>query len=83
MTGRADSDEGRRATPSTRGGNGPLRIGWLVFLGLAVLTVVEFIVAITVTSNLPFLIVFALMKAGLIMYYFMHLLRLWRGEEEA
>ena len=69
--------------PSARGSYRPLRIGWLVFLALAILTVVEFIVAITVDSNLPILVVFALLKAGLIAYYFMHLLKLWRGGEEA
>ncbi len=69
--------------PPARGSNRPLRIGWLVFLALAILTVVEFVVAVTVTSNLPILVVFALMKAGLIMRYFMHLLKIWRGGEEA
>jgi caa(3)-type oxidase subunit IV len=68
--------------PPTQEGDGPLRVGWLVFLVLAVLTVVEFIVAVTVTANLPILVVFAVAKAGLIMYYFMHLLKIWRGAEE-
>ena len=84
MTERAEDGQGRQTMPPAQEGegDGPLRVGWLVFLALAVLTVVEFIVAVTVTANLPILVVFALVKAGLIMYYFMHLLKIWRGEEE-
>jgi hypothetical protein len=33
-------------------------------------------------SPLPFLALFALAKAGLIIYYFMHVAQLWRREEE-
>lgn len=60
----------------------PLRTGWVVFLILAVLTVIEWFVAVLVTANLPILIVIALAKACLIVHYFMHIVRLWRGGEE-
>ena len=82
MTERAEDGQGRQTMPPAQEGDGPLRVGWLVFLALAALTGVEFIVAVTVTANLPILVVFALVKAGLIMYYFMHLLKIWRGAEE-
>ena len=59
-----------------------LRIGWVVFILLAVLTVVEWLVAVLITANLPLLLVIALAKAGLIVHYFMHIVRLWRREEE-
>ena len=75
-------DESQTASPSSER-SGPLRTGWVVFLWLAVLTAVEFIIAVTIDANLPIMIVIALMKAGLIMHYFMHLLRIWRGGEEA
>ena len=54
----------------------------MVFLILAVLTAVEFVLAVTIDANLPILIVIGLAKAGLIMYYFMHLMRLWRSDQE-
>jgi caa(3)-type oxidase subunit IV len=60
----------------------PLRTGWVVFLILAVLTAVEWFVAVLITANLPILIVIALAKAGLIVHYFMHIVRLWQGGEE-
>ncbi len=81
MTQRTEREEAGQVRPSTSGMTRALRTGWIVFLALAVLTAVEFLVAITVTTNLPAVLVMALMKAGLIMYYFMHLLRVWRGEE--
>jgi caa(3)-type oxidase subunit IV len=53
-----------------------------VFVALAVLTAVEFVIAVTVDANVPILAAFAVAKAGLIMYYFMHIARLWRPLEE-
>ena len=81
MTQRTEREEAGQVRPPTSGMTRALRTGWIVFLVLAVLTAVEFLVAVTVTTNLPALLVMALMKAGLIMYYFMHLLRVWREEE--
>ncbi len=62
--------------------SGPLGTGWVVFIGLAILTVVEYFLAIAIDKNIPILVVFALAKAGLIIHYFMHLGRLWFGDEE-
>ncbi len=78
MTGRLQ-DERSTPAPETRG---PLGIGWLVFIGLAVLTLVEYILAITIDANVPILVVFAVAKAALIVHYFMHLVRIWREAEE-
>jgi cytochrome c oxidase subunit 4 len=52
----------------------------LVFVVLAVLTVIEFIVSTTIGSAV-FLILIALAKAALIAQFFMHIYRLWRPEE--
>lgn len=56
-----------------------LKQGILVFLGLAVLTAIEYVVAIT---HLPAIIlwVLALGKGGLVLWYFMHIKRLFRDE---
>lgn len=59
-----------------------LRLGWIVIGGLAVLTAVEYWVAVAIHSNpLPYLAVIALIKAWLIIQYFMHVTQLWRKEE--
>ena len=60
----------------------PVRIGWIVFTILAALTVIEWLVAVLITANLPILLIIALAKAGFIVHYFMHIVRLWRGGEE-
>jgi hypothetical protein len=58
------------------------RSGIYVFLGLAVLTALEFAIAMALEGSVVFLFVIALVKAGLIIQYYMHLNRAW-GEEEA
>jgi heme/copper-type cytochrome/quinol oxidase subunit 4 len=62
--------------------SGALGRGWVVFIGLAVLTIVEYILAIAIDANLPILIVLAVAKAAVIIHYFMHLVRVWRDPEE-
>ena len=57
------------------------RIGWLVAFGLVVLTGVEYWIAVSLSgSTFPYLVVIALIKAWLILRYFMHIRQLWRGE---
>lgn len=56
------------------------RTGLTVFAILAVFTIIEYIVAITLTGTLPYLTVIALIKAGLIVVYFMHIKQLRRAE---
>lgn len=65
-----------------REGMTPSRIGWMVFWALAVLTAVEYIAAVTIERNVPVLVVLAVVKAGLIVWYFMHLIALWRAHGE-
>jgi cytochrome c oxidase subunit 4 len=61
-----------------------MQTGMIVAVILAVLTIVEYIFAVEITHDtLRFLglTVAALGKAGLIVYYFMHIYRIWRTEE--
>ena len=58
------------------------RLGLLVLIVLAVLTVIEYAVAVGLDDgNLPYLVIRAVLKAGIIVYYFMHVYQLWRQEE--
>ncbi len=61
-----------------------LKTGMQVAAILAVMTILEYIFAVTVPNDLVRFIglsATALTKAGLIMWFFMHLPRAWRGEE--
>lgn len=58
-----------------------LRLGWLVFIGLAVFTAAEFYASQSVAGVLLLLIIIALIKAGLIVHYFMHLSNIRQGTE--
>lgn len=66
--------------------NGPAEVrrrGRLVFVALAVLTVVEFGISVWLGGVLPALALIALAKAALIIVYFMHageLGAIWRQE---
>lgn len=59
------------------------RTGWWVFLGLAVLTAFEFVISGAVRSPVPYLTMTAVVKAGLIVMYFMHVARLWNRKGAA
>jgi len=59
------------------------RQGIYVFLVLAVLTVAEFFVSQATNGAAVPLLLIALVKAALIVYYFMHVYRLWREEEHS
>ena len=54
---------------------------WIVGSILAVLTLVEYIIAVNFENNIGILSVFAFGKAILIVFYFMHMYRIWRTEE--
>ena len=56
------------------------RRGILVFLGLAILTALELFIALN-TGNLVPLLLVAMVKAGLILYFFMHITTVWSEEE--
>jgi len=57
------------------------RQGFLVLVGLAVLTGLEFLVAGVTNGSTVFLFIIALLKAGIILQYFMHIRSLWTEEE--
>lgn len=59
-----------------------LRQGVLIFVYLAVLTVLEYFVAVSFTA-VPILVVVALVKAALVMYYYMHIYQLNAEHEGA
>jgi caa(3)-type oxidase subunit IV len=56
------------------------RQGIYVFLVLVVLTAIEIVIATYLESPAVPLIIVSLVKAGLIVQYFMHIYRLWREE---
>jgi heme/copper-type cytochrome/quinol oxidase subunit 4 len=55
------------------------RQGNIVVVLLAVLTIIEFVIAI-VSGSIVFLFIVALIKAAIIVQVFMHVYRLWREE---
>lgn len=55
--------------------------GVIAFVLLAVLTVVEYIVALAVQFNIPLVMAAAVLKALVIMEVFMHLRKTWHTEE--
>lgn len=57
-----------------------MRRGNVVLVALALLTIVEFYIALTIPSTVLLLIA-ALLKATVVVWVFMHVYRLWRGEE--
>ena len=54
--------------------------GLIIFIFLAVLTALEFFIAIVIEA-VVLLIFIALIKAGLVIYYYMHLNRLNREDD--
>jgi cytochrome c oxidase subunit 4 len=56
-----------------------LRQGVLIFVYLAVLTVLEYFVAVTFNA-VSILAVVAVIKAALVMYYYMHIYKLSEGQ---
>lgn len=68
-----------------RGAGAAYRRGIIVAVVLAVLTIIEYFIGTgdLLNGSLIVLAVIALLKAGLIVQYFMHISRLWTDEEEA
>ncbi len=59
------------------------RRNFYIFIVLALLTVVEFAIALNLSNPAVPLVLVALIKAGLIVNFFMHIYRLWREEEHS
>lgn len=57
------------------------RQGIYVFIGLAVLTAIEFGIALALEGSTALLFITALAKAGLVIQYYMHLNNVWSEEE--
>lgn len=57
-----------------------LRLGVIVFAILALLTAVEYVIAVSLNAW-PLLVLVALLKAALVLQFFMHLPRVLGGEE--
>jgi len=64
------------------GKKGASRIGWWIFIGLAIVTLIEYVIAVEFNINLFFLAQIAVLKAGLIAVYFMHIGRAWERPKE-
>lgn len=65
------------------GKNELLRLGWTVFILLAALTVGEYFIGSIAVGWIAPLFLIALVKAGLIVRDYMHISRLFAGDEEA
>jgi hypothetical protein len=72
----ARGPEYQRLTAKRKAG---FRTGIVVMLGLAALTIVEFFLAALGSVALMFVII--ILKAALIMVFFMHIANVWRTEE--
>lgn len=55
------------------------RRGMYVFVALVILTIIEYFVGVALNSAV-LLFILALLKAALIVQFFMHIYRLWREE---
>ena len=56
------------------------RYGWIIFVALLVLTIFEYFLGIQEHASAVALFIVALIKAALIVQFFMHVYRLWREE---
>lgn len=56
------------------------RLGIITAVILAVLTALEYWVSVGLHGSMVFLLIIALVKAGVIVQNFMHIARLWREE---
>lgn len=59
-----------------------MSIGWKIGGVLAILTLLEYWVAVSFTGNLPYLAIAGFAKAFLIVKYFMHISQLWNEGED-
>ena len=57
-----------------------VRIGIYAFIILAILTIIEYIIAVSMTGTVLYLSIIALAKAGVIAYYVMHISQLRHPE---
>ena len=58
------------------------RTGWLVFVSLAVLTIIEFLIGAYVQPSALYLTITAIIKGWMIVHYFMHIMQLRRKDSQ-
>lgn len=68
-----------KTTAPAKRKSGIYRLGVIVLVALAALTLGEYFVAITFNSMVV-LFLFAILKGALVLYYFMHIATLWSEE---
>jgi cytochrome c oxidase subunit IV len=56
------------------------RLGIITAAILAVLTIIEYLISVSLTGSTVLLFIIALIKAAVIVQNFMHIARLWREE---
>ena len=69
-----------RLNPSGAGKGAAYRQGIITFVILAALTGAEFGIAVAMPGLAIVLVAIALVKAGLVLYFFMHIMRVMREE---
>ncbi len=57
------------------------RVGLWMAVFLAVGTIVEYVLAISIDRNLPIMVAINVAEAAAILWFFMHVYRAWRSEE--
>ncbi len=76
-----ETDENVESSTQSADQQSKVMLGWQLAVALAVLTVIEYIVAVSLDDPLIWLLPFVVAKAALIMEYFMHFSALWgKGE---
>jgi uncharacterized membrane protein len=56
------------------------RLGVLVFVALALLTTLEFVIALALHGSIGLLLISGVAKAALIVFFYMHIKSLWSKE---
>ena len=57
------------------------RVGLWMAVFLAVGTVAEYVISVTIDRNLPIMVSINVAEAAAILWFFMHVRRAWRNEE--
>jgi hypothetical protein len=71
----------KRAREWAEGRDRTKRVGVWMAAFLAIGTVVEYVLAVTVDRNLPIMVAINVAEAVAILWFFMHVHRAWRSEE--
>lgn len=83
MTHRPEMERGGQVVRPTLRMATLVRTGWLVVATLIMLVVLEYVLFLVLNSNMPIMVAMNIADASMIMYFFMHVNRIWRREEKA